>query len=288
MDESEILAQVTAISPYALRALRSTQSVNDNTNYGGKAMKVEPGNEQQYEKHHSNHQQQQHLLQIEDNNHQHHVQTQHQPVCSLSAPSLLSIASSFTEASLEDIDLWRNFNDQTNEMIVTKNGRRMFPVIKVSIKNLDPSAMYSLAIEFVQMESHRWKYVNGEWIPGSKSEPSSGKTLYMHPESPNFGAHWIKDPVPFSKAKLTNKPTNQIGQVVLNSLHKYQPKIHVIRLISDPENKPLSCQRGKIDTFQFPETQFIAVTAYQNENVSRDVCSHIISEAEMLISNANL
>lgn len=171
---------------------------------------------------------------------------------------------------MEDPELWRAFNSQTNEMIVTKSGRRMFPVIKISINNLDPRAMYSIAIEFVQMESHRWKYVNGEWAPGGKAEPSSSKSLYVHPESPNFGAHWMKDYITFSKAKLTNKPTSQPGQVVLNSLHKYQPKIHVIRVSTDDLK---SYNRGKIDTFHFPETQFIAVTAYQNENVSRFFCN---------------
>ena len=32
---------------------------------------------------------------------------------------------------LEDAGLWNKFRSFTNEMIVTKNGRRMFPVIKV-------------------------------------------------------------------------------------------------------------------------------------------------------------
>lgn len=179
------------------------------------------------------------------------------------------------EVKLEDADLWQAFNSQTNEMIVTKSGRRMFPVIKVAISNLDPGGLYTVAIEFVQMESHRWKYVNGEWAPGGKSEPSSSKSLYVHPESPHYGSHWLKDYVTFSKAKLTNKPTNQQGQVVLNSLHKYQPKIHIIRK-----------SERKIYTFSFPETQFIAVTAYQNESVSlsspiipkRESASHLESD----------
>ena len=33
---------------------------------------------------------------------------------------------------LEDSGLWSKFQSLTNEMIVTKNGRRMFPVIKVN------------------------------------------------------------------------------------------------------------------------------------------------------------
>lgn len=42
--------------------------------------------------------------------------------------------------------------------------RRMFPVVKVTASNLDPAAMYSFYLEFVQIDNHRWKYVNGEWV----------------------------------------------------------------------------------------------------------------------------
>ena len=36
---------------------------------------------------------------------------------------------------LEEANLWNRFQSLTNEMIVTKNGRRMFPVIKVTANN---------------------------------------------------------------------------------------------------------------------------------------------------------
>lgn len=258
MDENEILTQVTAISSYALRGaskLDYTTSNNTTDTYSSSPTSIK-SESTAIDGHHqaANYQQQQQHLHYR------------QPLGGSAASSIISgcHSASYAEAKLEDPELWRAFNTQTNEMIVTKSGRRMFPVIKISINNLDPRAMYSIAIEFVQMESHRWKYVNGEWAPGGKSEPSSSKSLYVHPESPNFGAHWMKDYITFSKAKLTNKPTSQAGQVVLNSLHKYQPKIHVIRVSTD--DKPY--HGGRIDTFQFPETQFIAVTAYQNENVS--------------------
>lgn len=189
-----------------------------------------------------------------------HDQHDHQDVTSLNLPPSPQINS--IDARLEDISLWKTFHSQVNEMIVTKSGRRMFPVVRLSIDGLEPRAMYTIALEFVQRETHRWKYVNGEWVPGGKSEPSSKNSLYTHPDSPNFGAHWMQEPISFSKAKLTNKSSNQKGQVVLNSLHKYDPKVHIIRVA----DKPYKC--AKIDTFEFPETQFIAVTAYQNENVS--------------------
>ncbi|CAB3370688.1 Hypothetical predicted protein [Cloeon dipterum] len=160
--------------------------------------------------------------------------------------------------SLDDRDLWTKFQCLTNEMIVTKNGRRMFPVVKVSVSGLDATAMYSILLEFVQIDSHRWKYVNGEWVPGGKAEVPPSNPIYIHPESPNFGAHWTREPVSFAKVKLTNK-TNGSGQIMLNSLHKYEPRVHVVRVGSE---------HRRVVTYPFPETQFIAVTAYQNEEVT--------------------
>ncbi|XP_004315037.1 T-box transcription factor T isoform X3 [Tursiops truncatus] len=159
---------------------------------------------------------------------------------------------------LEESELWLRFKELTNEMIVTKNGRRMFPVLKVSVSGLDPNAMYSFLLDFVAADNHRWKYVNGEWVPGGKPEPQAPSCVYIHPDSPNFGAHWMKAPVSFSKVKLTNK-LNGGGQIMLNSLHKYEPRIHIVR-VGGPQRM--------ITSHCFPETQFIAVTAYQNEEIT--------------------
>ncbi|XP_054352448.1 T-box transcription factor TBX19 isoform X2 [Pongo pygmaeus] len=136
--------------------------------------------------------------------------------------------------------------------------RRMFPVLKISVTGLDPNAMYSLLLDFVPTDSHRWKYVNGEWVPAGKPEVSSHSCVYIHPDSPNFGAHWMKAPISFSKVKLTNK-LNGGGQIMLNSLHKYEPQVHIVRVGS---------AHRMVTNCSFPETQFIAVTAYQNEEIT--------------------
>ena len=130
------------------------------------------------------------------------------------------------------------------------------------MSGLDPSAMYSVLLEFVQIENHRWKYVNGEWLAGGKAEPPPQSPVYMHPDSPNFGAHWQREPVTFAKVKLTNK-TKGAGQIMLNSLHKYEPRVHVVRV---PGAGSEASQQSW--TFPFPATQFVAVTAYQNEDVT--------------------
>lgn len=51
-------------------------------------------------------------------------------------------------------------------------------------------------------------------------------------------------------------------QIMLNSLHKYEPRVHLVKVGSELR---------RVLTYPFPETQFIAVTAYQNEEVSCSV-----------------
>uniref|UniRef100_A0A8C5G0F3 T-box domain-containing protein n=1 Tax=Gouania willdenowi TaxID=441366 RepID=A0A8C5G0F3_GOUWI len=163
---------------------------------------------------------------------------------------------------LEDADLWRKFQNITNEMIVTKNGRRMFPVLRLSVSGLNPSSMYSFLLDFVPSDGCRWKFVNGEWMSAGRAdargEGRSHGGIYIHPDSPNFGAHWMKAAVTFNKVKLTNK-ANTGGQIMLNSLHKYEPQLHIVCVGS---------RHRLVCNVSFKETQFIAVTAYQNEEIT--------------------
>lgn len=48
-------------------------------------------------------------------------------------------------------------------------------------------------------------------------------------------------------------------------MHKYQPRLHIVKA-----NDLQSMQTGQFNTFVFDETMFIAVTAYQNEQVNQD------------------
>jgi len=45
-------------------------------------------------------------------------------------------------------------------------------------------------------------------------------------------------------------------------MHRYQPRLHVVETAD-----PLRISYNSMKTFAFAETQFIAVTAYQNEKV---------------------
>uniref|UniRef100_A0A1A9VRH5 T-box domain-containing protein n=1 Tax=Glossina austeni TaxID=7395 RepID=A0A1A9VRH5_GLOAU len=51
---------------------------------------------------------------------------------------------------------------------------------------------------------------------------------------------------------------------ILNSMHKYQPRFHLVRA-----NDILKLPYSTFRTYVFKETEFIAVTAYQNEKITQ-------------------
>ena len=50
-------------------------------------------------------------------------------------------------------------------------------------------------------------------------------------------------------------------------MHRYQPRLHIVKT-----NDLIKIPWSPIKTFIFKETQFIAVTAYQNEKVNLERC----------------
>ncbi len=98
---------------------------------------------------------------------------------------------------------------------VTKVGRRMFPIISINIRGLDPDKMYTVELSFDQIDSHRWRYVSSEWQAGTKADPAINRLPYQHPDSPNYGRKWMKETITFPKVKLTNK-NDQTGASQVN------------------------------------------------------------------------
>ncbi|KAL4218122.1 hypothetical protein ACF0H5_022858 [Mactra antiquata] len=153
-------------------------------------------------------------------------------------------------------ELWSKFHTHTTEMIVTKQGRRMFPVLEISLTGLVPGKMYNVYVDMVLSDNHHWKFQSGKWIPVGDAEqlPKTGR-VYLHPDSPNTGSHWMKQNIIFNKLKLTNNKSNAGGHIVVNSMHKYQPRINVIEIGPCKTGDPKTLQ-----THFFPETQFITIT----------------------------
>ncbi|ENN72566.1 hypothetical protein YQE_10906, partial [Dendroctonus ponderosae] len=58
--------------------------------------------------------------------------------------------------------------------------------------------------------------------------------------------------------------SKRVSYTILNSMHKYQPRFHLVRA-----NDILKLPYSTFRTYVFKETEFIAVTAYQNEKITQ-------------------
>ncbi|KAF9117809.1 hypothetical protein BGX30_005049, partial [Mortierella sp. GBA39] len=128
-----------------------------------------------------------------------------------------------------DADLWAQFHEQHNEMIITKSGRCLFPCLRFKILDLDPDSYYSMRIDFETLTPDRFRFYNGGWKPAEplrqvddnfssgshgshdsidhSTATTSGhlRKSYTHPDRWQLGSHWMANSISFAKVKLTNK-----------------------------------------------------------------------------------
>ncbi|XP_023225544.1 T-box transcription factor TBX3-like [Centruroides vittatus] len=168
------------------------------------------------------------------------------------------------KVTLESKELWQQFHSFGTEMVITKSGRRMFPAFKVRVSGLDKKAKYILLMDIVAADDCRYKFHNSRWVVAGKADPEMPKRMYIHPDSPGTGEQWMQKMVSFHKLKLTNNISDKHGFTILNSMHKYQPRFHLVRA-----NDILKLPYSTFRTYVFKETVFIAVTAYQNEKITQ-------------------
>ncbi|KAI8125453.1 T-box transcription factor TBX20 [Lucilia cuprina] len=181
------------------------------------------------------------------------------------------------QCHLETKELWDKFHELGTEMIITKTGRRMFPTVRVSfsgpLRHMQPPDRYAVLIDIIPMDSRRYRYAyhRSSWLVAGKADPPPPARLYAHPDSPISVDALRKQVVSFEKVKLTNNEMDKSGQIVLNSMHRYQPRIHLVRLCHGQSipNTPKDLQEMDHKTFVFPETVFTAVTAYQNQLITK-------------------
>ncbi|KAL3122891.1 hypothetical protein niasHT_010291 [Heterodera trifolii] len=190
---------------------------------------------------------------------------------------------------LENAETWVQFNKLGTEMIITKSGRRMFPVLRLRFSGTRPGHLYFVFMDVVPVERRhrfRYRYDKSQWQSAGKADKQPFGRLFLHNESPFSGEQLPLQLVTFDKAKLTNneKSSPDPDQLLLNSMHKYRPRVHVLcvapsadRSVQTPTFPRQFRRAAEFDklsrfpyrTFEFPETKFVAVTAYQNQLVTR-------------------
>uniref|UniRef100_A0A8C5CFD2 T-box transcription factor 15 n=1 Tax=Gadus morhua TaxID=8049 RepID=A0A8C5CFD2_GADMO len=149
----------------------------------------------------------------------------------------------------------------------------MFPAMRVKILGLDPHQQYYIAMDIVPVDNKRYRYVyhSSKWMVAGNADSPVPPRVYIHPDSLASGDTWMRQVVSFDKLKLTNNELDDQGHIILHSMHKYQPRVHVIRkdFSSDlSPTKPVPSGDG-VKSFSFPETVFTTVTAYQNQQITR-------------------
>ncbi|XP_044026778.1 eomesodermin homolog a isoform X3 [Siniperca chuatsi] len=187
-----------------------------------------------------------------------------------------SVAGARAQVYLCNRPLWLKFHRHQTEMIITKQGRRMFPFLSFNITGLNLTAHYNVFVEIVLADPNHWRFQGGKWVTCGKADNNmQGNKMYVHPESPNTGAHWMRQEISFGKLKLTNNKganNNNTQMIVLQSLHKYQPRLHIVEVTEDGVEDMNN--EARTQTFTFPENQFIAVTAYQNTDITQLKIDH--------------
>ncbi|KAG8296651.1 hypothetical protein J6590_051631 [Homalodisca vitripennis] len=144
----------------------------------------------------------------------------------------------------------------------------MFPTLRVSFTGLRPDQRYAVLMDVVPVDNKRYRYTyhRSSWLVAGKADPPAPCRLYMHPDSPFTGEQLRKQVVSFEKVKLTNNEMDKNGHLVLNSMHKYQPRIHLVKRRENSVSAPITdLELEEYKTFIYPESIFTAVTAYQNQ-----------------------
>ncbi|XP_023590916.1 MAX gene-associated protein isoform X4 [Trichechus manatus latirostris] len=169
--------------------------------------------------------------------------------------------------TLDNNSMWNEFYHRSTEMILTKQGRRMFPYCRYWITGLDSNLKYILVMDISPVDNHRYKWNGRWWEPSGKAEPHVLGRVFIHPESPSTGHYWMHQPVSFYKLKLTNNTLDQEGHIILHSMHRYLPRLHLVP--AEKATEVIQLNGPGVHTFTFPQTEFFAVTAYQNIQITQ-------------------
>ncbi|CAL2036417.1 unnamed protein product [Caenorhabditis brenneri] len=164
-------------------------------------------------------------------------------------------------------DLWKMFHKEVNEMIVTKAGRNFFPKLEYNVKGLDSNKFYAMRIHMELADDNRYKFSNRVWMHSGKGDEQMEGRKPFHADGVRTGQEWMNTTISFDRVKITNdmKASNPC-MIPLHSMHKYVP---VLTIFEAPSDHPFAMHSTSepIASVRIPHTEFVAVTAYQNQRI---------------------
>ncbi|XP_061185875.1 T-box transcription factor TBX20-like [Saccostrea echinata] len=172
----------------------------------------------------------------------------------------IQLTNGLITMSMTDAKLWYKFLKVGTEMIINRNGRRMFPYVEFYLRGLDPFGLYDVIFDIIPASNKSFKFLNNKWIPIARKKEDYKNHPFKHPDSPRIGSEWMTRKISFEKIKLSNKPSTKPGMFTLHTFQKYLVRISLVKREKD----------DGLSVVEFPiqATTFIAVTAYNNKDVT--------------------
>lgn len=176
---------------------------------------------------------------------------------------------------LVECELWREFHQKQNEMIITKAGRCLFPLYRlrfhkimsyggeIPVLHLEEQRKYQVSILIEAADDMKWKWRHGRWAPLLTSRSmingrDEGQARALTVFDIILGSEICKNGINLDKLKITNRESSRSMTISLQSFHRYIPLVRIL---------DLECL-NKTQYVRFAETEFIAVTHYQNELIT--------------------
>ncbi|XP_057678673.1 uncharacterized protein magl isoform X3 [Corythoichthys intestinalis] len=163
---------------------------------------------------------------------------------------------------LENDRVWKQFYQYGTEMILSKPGRRMFPYCRYRVFGLAPDRYYAICLSIVLSDRCKYRWNAHKWEAAGPADPQLTVPAQAFLHHSGRGSDLMTTLLSSYRLKITNNsPSTQEGHIILNSMHRYIPQLHIIPLA---ENTLSQVMGPDTMTFTFPQTEFIAVTTYQN------------------------
>uniref|UniRef100_A0A8R1I4H5 T-box domain-containing protein n=1 Tax=Caenorhabditis japonica TaxID=281687 RepID=A0A8R1I4H5_CAEJA len=165
--------------------------------------------------------------------------------------------------ALQDRQLWKEFDTLCNEMIITKIGRNLFPIIEYAFKGLQEHVEYQVGVTMQLTNCQKLKFTAGKWDPlDVPEEVFQPNEIFM--AKPKSGRELMQRGLKLDKLKLTNTKEAVVKNdqmIRVQSMRQYIPVLHIYEVVATGVRL--------VGKYEFAETKFVAVTAYQSERVKQ-------------------
>ncbi|KJH42938.1 T-box [Dictyocaulus viviparus] len=136
---------------------------------------------------------------------------------------------------------------------------------------MNPDETYAIMLRIERMDDMS----AGDWSTNGKGEAqTTPRSIPHHDGAVDTGGGWMSKTVAFDRVKVTNNQQDSDPfHVILQSMHKYIPVLYIYHMPNCimwmDQNIPAIDPSSLVAIIRFDYMAFIAVTAYQNSDVTQ-------------------